>query len=109
MGSEQGWVTVGENMAGCRDDASVSLLSNMRVMSLLCQGDDTMLQVQRICNNVPGAESIWYNVPGTMYPAKYTWHNTLSTLLHAIGAQYARHATHCTRVKVHAITGRTLL
>ena len=66
-------------MAWCRDDASVSLLSNMRVMSLLCQGDDTMLQVQRICNNVPGAEYLvqctWYNVSGKIYLAQYIGHN----------------------------------
>ena len=63
-----------ENMAPCRDDASVSLLPNMRVIPL-CQGDGRMIHlVQRVCNNV---QSIWYNynVSVMIYLVQYIWHN----------------------------------
>ena len=80
-----------ENMAPCRDDASVSLLPNMRVIPL-CQGDGRMIHlVQRVCNNV---QSIWYNynVPYMIYLC--TIHLAQCTCyMQFLAAQYARHAT----------------
>ena len=80
-----------ENMAPCRDDASVSLLPNMRVIPL-CQGDGRMIHlVQRVCNNV---QSIWYNYNVSVMMYLCTIHLAQCTCcMQFLSAQYARHAT----------------
>ena len=102
-----------ENMARCRDDASVSLLPNMRVMPL-CQGDSTMYlgtwNIQCFCPKLFGMiylvhytkyivlSTIYVSVTCNPCPIYVSMVQCTCYMVHAIQtipAQYARHATVC--------------